>query len=364
MRLASELAGFTAGTGRRAAPRDGQERRRQDAGAARQLHRRAARRDGIPEKKADQDLRAHRVLSPATASESALDDLRAARVSDGVLKANYPRHFMAALLTIESQNSDKVALYLAECRELGVPDAAARHQPRASGSSSSQPEGVRFWSRRGQGRGREARSRRILETRRDSSAARSRRMFALAEHIDLRLVNKKVLESLIKAGAFDSLAPGGATSTSRVAAAAARGPGSHPRPRQPPSAAIATRARSGCSAATRTTGEQTTDTRRAVRRPRVVEAEALAFRKGSARTVHVAVIRSSAMPNARARRRSTRPAELTQSETTDVDRRRRHRPASAQDQAGATGWPSSCSKDSRRRSRRSSSRRRSRITAG
>ena len=55
------------------------------------------------------------------------------------LKANYPRHFMAALLTIESQNSDKVALYLAECRELGVPDAAARHQHERAGSSSSSP---------------------------------------------------------------------------------------------------------------------------------------------------------------------------------------------------------------------------------
>jgi len=33
--------------------------------------------------------------------------------------------------------------------------------------------------------------------------------FALAEHADLRLANKKVIESLIKAGAFDSLAPGG-----------------------------------------------------------------------------------------------------------------------------------------------------------
>src|SRR5262249_20892589 len=37
-------------------------------------------------------------------------------------------------------------------------------------------------------------------------------VFALAEHVDLRLVNKKVLESLIKAGAFDSLAPAGRAS--------------------------------------------------------------------------------------------------------------------------------------------------------
>ena len=39
----------------------------------------------------------------------------------GYLKANYPWHFQAALLTIEAQNTDKVALYLGECRDRGVP---------------------------------------------------------------------------------------------------------------------------------------------------------------------------------------------------------------------------------------------------
>src|SRR3954470_23746292 len=37
------------------------------------------------------------------------------------LKANYPWHFAAALLTIESANTDKLALYLGECRERGIP---------------------------------------------------------------------------------------------------------------------------------------------------------------------------------------------------------------------------------------------------
>ena len=37
------------------------------------------------------------------------------------LKANYPWHFAAALLTIEAQNTDKLAIYLAECRDRGVP---------------------------------------------------------------------------------------------------------------------------------------------------------------------------------------------------------------------------------------------------
>src|SRR3954469_24325295 len=37
------------------------------------------------------------------------------------LKANYPWHFAASLLTIESQNTDKLALYLGECRDRGIP---------------------------------------------------------------------------------------------------------------------------------------------------------------------------------------------------------------------------------------------------
>src|SRR6266540_3755659 len=37
------------------------------------------------------------------------------------LKANYPWHFAAALFTIESQNTDKLALYLGECRDRGIP---------------------------------------------------------------------------------------------------------------------------------------------------------------------------------------------------------------------------------------------------
>src|SRR5262249_47654796 len=37
------------------------------------------------------------------------------------LKANYPWHFAASLLTIESQNTDKLAIYLGECRDRGIP---------------------------------------------------------------------------------------------------------------------------------------------------------------------------------------------------------------------------------------------------
>ena len=45
------------------------------------------------------------------------------------LKANYPWHFAAALLTIEAQNTDKLAMYLAESARARHSGAAARHQP-------------------------------------------------------------------------------------------------------------------------------------------------------------------------------------------------------------------------------------------
>ena len=49
------------------------------------------------------------------------------------LKANYPAHFMAALLTIESQNTAKLAMYLGECRDARRHGAAAGHQRQRAG---------------------------------------------------------------------------------------------------------------------------------------------------------------------------------------------------------------------------------------
>ena len=139
---------------------------------------------------------------------------------------------MAALLTIESQNSDKVALYLAECRDLGVPMLPADINA-SELQFVVQPDGVRFGLGAVKGAG-EGAIRSILETR-ATLGGKITSVFALAEHIDLRLVNKKVLESLVKAGAFDSLAPDGVAELPELATEAARQPRSHPRPREPAS---------------------------------------------------------------------------------------------------------------------------------
>ena len=41
------------------------------------------------------------------------------------LKANYPAEFMAALLTSVADDKDKIAIYLGECRRMGIAGAAA-----------------------------------------------------------------------------------------------------------------------------------------------------------------------------------------------------------------------------------------------
>ena len=59
------------------------------------------------------------------------------------LKANYPWHFAAALLTIEAQNTDKLAVYLQECRDRGIP-VLPPDINKSQLAFTVTPEGVRF----------------------------------------------------------------------------------------------------------------------------------------------------------------------------------------------------------------------------
>jgi DNA polymerase-3 subunit alpha len=119
------------------------------------------------------------------------------------LKANYPRHFAAALLTIEAANTDKLALYITESRERGIavlpPDLNESQQ-----QFSVVPEGVRFGLTAIKGLG-EGAIQAILEVR--SRVGRIDSLHQLAEELDLRIANRRVFEALVKSGACDTLAP-------------------------------------------------------------------------------------------------------------------------------------------------------------
>ena len=121
MRLASELAGFTLGQAdelRRAMGKKDAAKMQAQRDA---LHERLPGATASPEKKATKIFEFIEFFAGYGFNKSHSTTYALLAYQTAYLKANYPRHFMAALLTIESQNSDKVALYLAECRELGVP---------------------------------------------------------------------------------------------------------------------------------------------------------------------------------------------------------------------------------------------------
>ena len=120
------------------------------------------------------------------------------------LKANYPWYFMAALLTSESQNTDKLGIYLSECLDIAVPILAPDVNVSDVGFTVDK-EGVRFGLGAIKNVG-ELAIMSILACRAETQQVKS--LHSLCENVDLRLVNKRVLEGLVKAGALDSLVHG------------------------------------------------------------------------------------------------------------------------------------------------------------
>jgi DNA polymerase-3 subunit alpha len=160
-----------------------------------------ARKLGTPEKKAAHlfDLMEHFAGYGFNKSHSTAYALLAYQTA--YLKANYPWHFAAALLTIEAQNSDKLALYLGECRERGIPVLP----PDVNESElrfTVTPSGVRFGLTAIKNVG-DGAIESLLAVRRAKGPITSLR--TACEDLDLRLFNKRVFESLTKAGALDSL---------------------------------------------------------------------------------------------------------------------------------------------------------------
>jgi len=119
----------------------------------------------------------------------------------GYLKANYPAEYMAALLTSVKDDKDKSALYLGECRRMGIKvlppdvnDSDANFTPRGAdirfGLSAIRNVGGNVVAS-------------ILATRREKGRFSDFGDF-LAK-VDALVCNKRTVESLIKSGAFDSL---------------------------------------------------------------------------------------------------------------------------------------------------------------
>ena len=117
------------------------------------------------------------------------------------LKANYPTEYMAALLTSTKDNKDKLALYLRECRRMNI--AVLPPDVNASASDfTAVGESIRFGLSAVRNVGTNGVAE-IVKTRTEKGAFTSFHDFL--DKVPIEVCNKRVIESLIKAGAFDSL---------------------------------------------------------------------------------------------------------------------------------------------------------------
>ncbi len=116
------------------------------------------------------------------------------------LKAHYPPEYMAALLTSSKSNKDRTALYLNECRAMGVkvivPDVNSSDSDFIA-SDGTIPFGLSAIRNVGEG------VVELITTERDKNGAYESFQDFL-DRVDMAALNKRTIESLIKAGAFDT----------------------------------------------------------------------------------------------------------------------------------------------------------------
>jgi DNA polymerase-3 subunit alpha len=117
------------------------------------------------------------------------------------LKAHHPAEFMAALLSSEIGNTDKVVQYINEARELGLEILPPDVNESGFKFTVVGDRRIRF----GLGAVRNVGEGAIASIIAGRAGAPYTTLADLAERIDLRLCNKRVLESLVAAGACDSL---------------------------------------------------------------------------------------------------------------------------------------------------------------
>jgi len=124
------------------------------------------------------------------------------------LKTHYPVEFMAALLTSETSKPENVVKYIGECREINISVVPPDVQISAA-NFTPMGDSIRFGLAAIKNVGHNAIDSIITaraELQKEGKQGFSS-LYEFCDKIDLRLMNKRVLESLCKAGALDSFGP-------------------------------------------------------------------------------------------------------------------------------------------------------------
>ncbi len=117
------------------------------------------------------------------------------------LKAKYPMEFMAACLSSEIGNTERIVTLLDECRRMGI-EVLPPDINESEADFKVTDKGIRFGLAAIKNVGKTAIDN-VVEARK--KGGRFKTIFDLCERVDLRSLNKRVLESLVFSGALDSL---------------------------------------------------------------------------------------------------------------------------------------------------------------
>jgi DNA polymerase III subunit alpha len=205
MQISNRLAGYSLGEAdilRRAMGK----KKPEEMAAQRQRFIRGALENGFPQKKIEKifDLMEQFAGYGFNKSHSAAYAYLA--YVTAYLKAHYPVDFMAALLTSETGNTAKVVKYINECREMGItvlqPDVNASDWNFTPDDQAPNGQGIRFGLGAIKSLGHNG-----VEAIRAGREKRGRfqSIYDFCERVDLSSLNRRMIESLIRAGAMDSL---------------------------------------------------------------------------------------------------------------------------------------------------------------
>ncbi|MDP2228531.1 MAG: DNA polymerase III subunit alpha [Moraxellaceae bacterium] len=120
------------------------------------------------------------------------------------LKVHYPAEFMAAVLSSEMHNTDKIVTFIEECREmklrLAPPDVNVSQFKFVTTDAGEIIYGLGAIKGVGEGP-----TENIVKGRRESGPYKD--LFDFCRRVDLRKCNKRTLEAMVRAGALDALGP-------------------------------------------------------------------------------------------------------------------------------------------------------------
>lgn len=158
-------------------------------------------RNGVPAEKATEifDLMAYFAGYGFNKSHSAAYGIVSYQTA--YLKAKYPVEYMTALMSCSMGNTDKLAEYIEECRQLGIEVLPPDINESDLDFKVEGPR-IRFGLGAVKGVGERAVAG-ILDAR--ARLGRFVSIFQFCEHVDPRTVDRKALEQLVKCGAFDRL---------------------------------------------------------------------------------------------------------------------------------------------------------------